>query len=94
MTTLTAFTPRATGDQATLEMPGRLTADSPIDNPTHITDLLGILMMDIENGLLKKGARPGVDYTYLDLAKLAMPLIQQGLNAGIVSWTAPAANAL
>lgn len=39
----------------------------------------------IEQSMIQSGAVPGVDYTYLDLYKLAQPLVVEQVKDGIVS---------
>lgn len=42
-------------------------------DPTTLEDLMLCLAATIEDSLLETGANPGVDYTILDLYKLAQP---------------------
>lgn len=46
---------------------GITSSDAPLD------DLLLAIATNIEDALLSAGAKPGTDYTYLDLFKLANP---------------------
>jgi hypothetical protein len=45
--------------------------------PDHLHDLMIIMAKNVEDSLLDCGATPGVDYTILDLYKLASPLVAE-----------------
>lgn len=67
----------------------RLTPDFAPTDPSSMIDMLCIFMVNVECSLLQMGARPGIDYTYHSLLTAAMPLVRDGLNAGVLSWSAP-----
>lgn len=94
MTTQTLPRTRSASTSLAPETPTRLTREFSSTDPTVITDLLSILMANIEDSLLQSGAKPGVDYTFRDLAGWAMPLIAEGWREGKLSWTAPSNNSL
>jgi hypothetical protein len=73
--------------------PSRLTREFSTYDASTMTDLLSILMANIEDALIQSGATPGVDYTFRDLATWAMPMIYTGWDANKLSWTAPTASA-
>ncbi|WP_445114997.1 hypothetical protein [Acinetobacter sp. WZC-1] len=49
-------------------------------NMNDFTDYLLVVAMNIEDGLLTAGAVPNVDYTYLDLIKLAQPFALEAMK--------------
>lgn len=53
-------------------------------------DELHAVSFSIEQGLINAGAKPGVDYTHLDLFKLAQPFVLQMFKKGSMEYTYPA----
>ncbi|WP_129630269.1 hypothetical protein [Candidatus Oscillochloris fontis] len=80
--------PRAVNPE-TANPPQRLTREFSTYDASTITDLLSILMANIEDGLLQSGATPGVDYTFRDLATWAMPMVYTGWKKNNLKWMAP-----
>lgn len=61
-------------------------------DPTTLEDYYMAIAKSIEKSLIEAGATPGVDYTFLDLYKLAQPFVldrfkrEDGLSFP-ASWT-------
>lgn len=55
-----------------------------------IGDEMLAVAFTIEQGLLSSGAKPGVDYTHLDLFKLAQPFVLQMFKKGKMEYAYPA----
>ena len=55
--------------------PKSLIRDFSLLGSNDLEDCFLIIAKNIENSLLMVGARPGEDYTYLDLYKLAAPFV-------------------
>jgi len=51
----------------------RLLRDVETVAPENLDDLLLVMAKNVEEGLVKGGARPGIDYSILDLYELAQP---------------------
>lgn len=49
-------------------------------SPKLLSEMLGMIAFNIEDGLLLLGAKPGVDYTYVDLLALAEPYVRKRWN--------------
>jgi hypothetical protein len=54
-------------------MSDKLLRDPDTVAPENLDDLLLIMAKNVEAGLIKGGARPGIDYSILDLYELAQP---------------------
>jgi hypothetical protein len=54
-------------------MAEKLLRDIKPVSPENLDDLMLIMAKNIEESLFKSGARPGLDYSILDLYKLAQP---------------------
>jgi hypothetical protein len=80
---------KRTASTVTPPRPQRLTREFSTFDARAISDLLSVLMANIEDGLLQSGAVPGVDYTFRDLATWAMPMIYTGWNEDKLRWDAP-----
>ena len=63
------------------QQPERLIRPIGETNPTGLEDLLLVLAKNVEESLLEGGARPGKDYTILDLYKLAQPFALSAFEA-------------
>ncbi|PTN13198.1 hypothetical protein C8R11_101183 [Nitrosomonas aestuarii] len=57
-------------------MKKRLTKAYCTTNPEYLDNLLSCLAGTTEDSLIQNGAAPGLDYTILDLYKLASPYAQ------------------
>lgn len=49
-------------------------------NLDQISDLLAMLMANVEDALIEAGAKPGLDYNHLDLLREASPFVLSMLN--------------
>ncbi len=54
-------------------MSERLLRDVATVAPENLDDLLLVIAKNVEEGLIKGGARPGIDYSILELYQLAQP---------------------
>ena len=61
--------------------PTRLIPYFSSDDEQSMTNFLTIAARDIEDALLQCGAKPGKDYTHLDLIKLAVHLASARADA-------------
>jgi hypothetical protein len=55
--------------------------------PESLDDLLLIMAKNVEDGLIKGGARPGIDYSVLDLFELAQPFALEIFKKNIETMT-------
>ncbi len=62
--------------------PERLIADYNDYDDETMMDLLSMAARDIEDAMLQCGAKPGKDYTYLDLFRLAVDFCASGQKTG------------
>jgi hypothetical protein len=60
-----------------------------LDNlaPESLDDLLLVMAKNVEDGLIKGGARPGIDYSILDLYGLAQPFALEIFKKNIATMT-------
>lgn len=70
-------------------MTDKLLRDIDYSAPETMEDLLLIMAKNVEASLLKGGAKPGIDYSILDLYQLAQPfaleVFQKNINT--ISYT-------
>jgi hypothetical protein len=52
-----------------------------------LEDLLLVMAKNVEDSLLEAGAKPGKDYTLLDLYKLAQPFALETFKGGKINFT-------
>lgn len=55
--------------------------------PENLDDLILVMAKNVESGLIKGGARPGVDYSILDLYELARPFALEIFKKNIDTMT-------
>lgn len=55
-------------------------------HPNRVSDLLVILMANVEEALLDSGATPNVDYNRLDLLQAATPFVVSMFNDNTVEF--------
>jgi hypothetical protein len=55
--------------------------------PENLDNLLLIMAKNVEEALIKGGARPGIDYSILDLYELAQPFALEIFRKNIATMT-------
>ena len=55
--------------------------------PENLDDLLLVMAKNVEEGLIKGGARPGIDYSILELYELAQPFALEIFKKNIETMT-------
>ncbi len=65
----------------------RLLRDIETVAPENLDDLLLVMAKNVEEGLVKGGARPGIDYSILDLYELARPFALEIFKKNIETMT-------
>lgn len=49
-------------------------------NSDHLSNLLAMMMANVEDALIEAGAKPGLDYNHLDLLREASPFVLSMFN--------------
>ncbi|CAL1241825.1 hypothetical protein [Candidatus Methylocalor cossyra] len=68
-------------------MSEKLLRDIETTKPEHLDDLFLVMAKNVEDGLIKGGARPGIDYSILDLYQLAQPFALEIFKKNIETMT-------
>jgi hypothetical protein len=68
-------------------MSNKLLRDIESVAPENLDDLLLVMAKNVEEGLIKGGARPGIDYSILDLYQLAQPFALEIFKKNIETMT-------
>jgi len=64
-----------------------LIRDLCLTDHTTLEDLLLVMAKNVECSLMEAGAKPGKDYTLLDLYKLAQPFALETYKGGKINFT-------
>jgi hypothetical protein len=68
-------------------MKNKLLHDIDTVAPENLDDLFLIMAKNVEEGLIKGGARPGIDYSILDLYELAQPFALEIFKRNIATMS-------